>query len=175
MQAIYSHLAVNVSDLAASTAFYVEAFGFVPGRPYRAGGRRLATFMDVDPAGFDGVFLRLGDVMVELLAHRAEAPARDAARRATSPGPTHVSFVVTGFDEFVHRVHAAGGSLLSTMEYAFAAGPPTRIAFCLDPDGNRIELVQHPDADEARAHAAFLGADGLGWPAPAAYASGPAA
>jgi hypothetical protein len=39
------------------------------------------------------------------------------------------------------------------------------IAFCLDPEGNRIELVSHPSLEEAAAHAGFLGLGELGWPA----------
>ncbi|MFB7495884.1 hypothetical protein ACFC09_14470 [Streptomyces sp. NPDC056161] len=41
----------------------------------------------------------------------------------------------------------------------------TAIAFVLDPDGNRVELIWHPSAQEAAAHAAFLGLTDLGWPA----------
>jgi hypothetical protein len=29
--------------------------------------------------------------------------------------------------------------------------------FCTDPDGNRIELIEHPASAEREAHTAFLG------------------
>jgi glyoxylase I family protein len=164
VEATYSHLALNVADLATSTAFYVDAFGFAPGRPYTAGGRRLASFMAVDPAGFDGVFLRCDGGTIELLAHRGASSPAETPRSATRPGVAHISFLVTSIDDAVRQVEAAGGFLLSRMDHVFAADQPTRIAFCVDPDGNRIELLEHPDADEARAHATFLGAAGLGWP-----------
>ena len=48
------------------------------------------------------------------------------------------------------------------------------IAFCLDPDGNRIELVEHRDEVGRTKHADFLGAGALGWPAPFQQLPGPA-
>ena len=37
--------------------------------------------------------------------------------------------------------------------------------FCTDPDGNRIELIEHPASAEREAHTAFLGLRRIGWPA----------
>ena len=49
--------------------------------------------------------------------------------------------------------------------YDFGHGAATTMAFCLDPEGNRIELIQHHDRRAREDHAAFLGLSALGWPA----------
>src|ERR1700741_1058702 len=65
----FSHLALVVTDVQKVTAFYVDAFGFERGAPWSSSGRRVAGLMDVEPDGFDGVYLALGDFRLELLSY----------------------------------------------------------------------------------------------------------
>lgn len=165
MSAAFSHIAVSVAHLRRSTAFYTEVFGFRPGQPYASAGRRVAALMESDPAGFEAVFLRLGDLLLELIeyadpVHRAEVP-----RPAAELGVAHLSFVVENLGEVISRAESAGGEIRTLLAYEFGSGPATEIAFCTDPDGNRLELIQHAAPDEVRSHSGFLGLTDLGWPA----------
>ena len=83
-----SHVALCVFDLERSTAFYVEALGCLPARPYHGTGPEVSRLMEVPDADFDGVFLRCGTGFIELLRYgSAPAPARGAAplRQADAP------------------------------------------------------------------------------------------
>ena len=59
---------------------------------------------------------------------------------------------------------ALGGTVLSEVRHAFGGAAHSHIAFVADPDGNRVELISHPDPAEERAHAQFLGCEHLRWP-----------
>ncbi|MFJ6569334.1 VOC family protein [Streptomyces sp. NPDC091292] len=167
---VFSHLALVVTDMDTMADFYVDAFGFVRGTPWQAAGRRLAGLMDVEPDGLDSVFLALGDFRLELLAYRSPHPPGERPRPASKPGFAHISLVVDDFAGTLAAVEAAGGRPYRRMGHTYVGpgdvGPgETAIAFVLDPDGNRVEIIWHPSAQEAAAHTAFLGLTHLGWPA----------
>jgi catechol 2,3-dioxygenase-like lactoylglutathione lyase family enzyme len=160
----FSHIAISVADLPRATAFYAEAFNFGPGRPYAAAGRKVAALMEADARGLEAVFLRLGPVLLELIQHASPQPRDMTPRPAVEVGLAHLSFVVDDLTETVRRLESWGGRMRTRMRYEFAPGQATEIAFATDPDGNRIELIFHPDDAAADAHAKFLGLEGLGWP-----------
>ena len=97
-------MALSVSDLHRSLTFYRDGLGFFAGEIYSSAGRRVAALMDVPPSGFRGVFLRYGEVHIELLEYR-DAPAPAGRRDARSIGYTHISLIVPSADEAVR----AGG------------------------------------------------------------------
>ncbi len=160
----YSHLAVSVADLERAQAFYTQALEFRPGPVYRSAGRRVAALMESAALEFRGVFLRRGDVLVELLCYEPPGPARSAPRPAADVGYAHISLVVDDVDAVATAAVAHGGEVRSRFQVGFADGL-TRIAFVTDPDANRVELIAHSTTGERDAHAAYLGLDGLGWPA----------
>ena len=161
----FSHLALTVRDLEQQAEFYSAAFGCTRGNEYLSRGRRVATLMEVAPSGFRGVFLRLDDFYLELLEYVDLEPATPP-RSAAAAGFAHISLVVPDVRAALSTVLSAGGSARQTLDHSFTGGDTaTRIAFCLDPEGNRIELIEHPDDAEAGEHATFLGLGSLGWPA----------
>jgi catechol 2,3-dioxygenase-like lactoylglutathione lyase family enzyme len=164
-QRVFSHLALVVTDVEKLAGFYVHTFGFERGTPWSAAGRRFAGLMDAEPDGVDGVYLALGDFRLELLAYRTPIASADRPRPAARPGFAHISFVVDDFDATIAAVTSAGGTVHRTMEHTYAGPGQTAIAFVLDPDGNRVELIWHPSPNEATTHAGFLGLTEIGWPA----------
>lgn len=162
---MFSHIAVSVADLRRATDFYTRAFGYQAGRPYQAAGRRVAALMESDPPGFDAVFLRLDGLLLELIAHAQPIHPDHVPRRTTELGIAHLSFVVDDMAEVTGRVEAAGGRVRTRMQHEFEPGPAAEIVFCTDPDGTRIELIEHPDRAQAAAHREFLGLTEVGWPA----------
>jgi catechol 2,3-dioxygenase-like lactoylglutathione lyase family enzyme len=160
-RASFAHLALRVADLERQSRFYCEVLGFEAATPYEAGGAKVATFMDVSARSFRGRFLRRAGFHLELLQYEPTRPGR--SRDADEVGIAHLSFVVDNIAEVAERVLEAGGQMLTQMDQAFGA-TTVRFAFCADPDGNRIELVEYTgDADPAP-HAGFLGMRDFGWP-----------
>ena len=163
VRADFAHVALSVSDLHRSLTFYRDGLGFTAGEIYSSAGRRVAALMDVPPSGFRGVFLRYGEVHIELLEYR-DAPAPTGPRDARSIGYTHISLIVPSADEAVRTAVDHGGTLCAELSHAFGDRNPTRIVFVADPDHNKVELIEHPDDAERTAHSRFLGCDALGWP-----------
>jgi catechol 2,3-dioxygenase-like lactoylglutathione lyase family enzyme len=122
--------------------------------------------MGVDNCRIRGQFLQKGEFLLELLEYEPAVSTRGLPYRDDDLGWTHLSFIVEDLDETGTAVQAHGGVVLSDTrtELAFGDGPATSIMFCTDPDGNRIELIQHSDDAGRVAHGRFLGADVLGWP-----------
>jgi catechol 2,3-dioxygenase-like lactoylglutathione lyase family enzyme len=172
----YSHLAICVADLDRGAQFYTAALGFRAGPSYTSAGRRVTALMECEARRFSGRFLRLGDVLVELLAYDPSQPPARTPRRADEIGYAHISLVVDDIEAAVAAVEHQGGARRTRFEISFDDGR-TVIVFVTDPDGNRVELIWHSTDGESRGHAAYLGLAGLGWPAagrePAA-AAGPA-
>jgi catechol 2,3-dioxygenase-like lactoylglutathione lyase family enzyme len=160
----YSHLAVSVTDLDRGVAFYSNVLGFRAGTQYRSAGRRVAALMESQATQFGGVFLRRCDVLVELLRYDPPLKPAWASRPPEEVGYAHISLVVDDVDSVVASAAAYGGAQRTRFETSFADGIST-IAFISDSDGNRVELIGHSSVGERNAHAAFLGLDGLGWPA----------
>jgi len=160
----YSHLAISVADLDRATAFYADGLGFTAGPRYTSKGRRVQALMECDAPEFTGVFLRLGGVLVELLSYRPALEADRVSRRPDEVGYTHISLAVEDLDAAIADVEKHGGALRTRMEISFVDGL-TKIVFVTDPDGNRIELIEHTTPAERGAHGEYLGLAALGWPA----------
>jgi catechol 2,3-dioxygenase-like lactoylglutathione lyase family enzyme len=164
---VFSHLALSVTDLERSRAFYCGALGFTAGDEYRSSGPRMAKLLEAPASGFAGCFLRRGDTLLELLCWAEGTPA-DSPRREQEHGFAHVSFAVDDIDAAAAAIERHGGALRTRLDHSFGNRPEeprTTIVFCTDPDGNRIELLAHPTSAERAAHTAFLGLRGIGWPA----------
>ncbi len=116
------HVALRVVDLAACERFYVDLMGMtVEWRP--------------DP---DNVYLTGGTDNLAL--HREDAISGDAQTGALD----HVGFVLRRADH-VDAWHA----YLVARGVTIVAAPRThrdgaRSFYCLDPDGNRVQVIFHP-------------------------------
>jgi catechol 2,3-dioxygenase-like lactoylglutathione lyase family enzyme len=125
------HAGVTVSELAASIAFYVEMFG-----------ARVA--LRVDQHEFSLVLLELPNAFVELLEYRPEG-RRDSQRHESDIGAGHFALLM---DDVVdaHARLVARGVPFEAPPMRIPDGPSEGyvITFCLDPDGNRVELIQPP-------------------------------
>lgn len=163
----YSHLAVCVADLDRGLAFYTQVLGFEAGPAYHAAGRRVAAAMESQASRFDGVFLRSGDTLLELLCYDPPLAPAHTPRRADETGYAHISLVVEDVEAVLADAQAHGGALRTRFGISFDDGTTT-VVFLTDPDGNRVELIAHSTVGERDQHAAYLGLAGLGWPAAAA-------
>ena len=125
------HAGVVVSDLEASARFYAELFG-------------ASVALRVDEEPFSLVMLDLGNAFVELLVFRPPVHGVPVPH-GHAVGAGHVALAVDDVAGSYDRMRSRG---------VHFEGPPRRIvagpsaghviAFCLDPDGNRVELIQAP-------------------------------
>jgi catechol 2,3-dioxygenase-like lactoylglutathione lyase family enzyme len=141
----WNHVAITVSDMEKSLAFYRDALG-------------LKTFMDEVASGPDldkaimeiGVRIRmvmLADEamnMIELLEWQSH--------RAKKRPPEHLKFISTGLveiclsvpdlEKLVEDLEKKGVKCRVPIWYFEAGGFGTKVTYVEDPDGVQVELVQ---------------------------------
>ena len=156
-----SHSGISVSDIENSKNFYANALGFSQGST-RGGGPEYSGLTGLPDSDFVNTFLVKDGVTIELIQFISPAPSADVVPKPFNKyGLTHLSFRVSDIDEAVARIKQYGGSVLVGAVYEGVLEPPTepaqggseevwqdgrsKIMFCLDPDGVRIELMQLPE------------------------------
>lgn len=121
-----SHLAVNVSDLARSRAFYEQVLGF-------------ELFQDKsDDAKLPRLFGHIGGVAVELLLLRE--PAVDVPPRPRQLGLAGMVFRVENLDAACARLSALGLVKVDRPKMFDGA----KVLYVADPDGSFFELIELP-------------------------------
>ena len=114
----FSFLTLQVSDMAASLAFYRDLLGM-------AVNRRFSPM-----PGMDIVFLGREGLQLELICREGEKK---------EPGDNFsLGFAVADLDAEIARLTAAGVDCGPAVQPA----PGTHMSFCNDPDGNAVELIE---------------------------------
>ncbi len=145
-----SRIGLQVSDLDAACAFYIEALGFSPA-PH--GAPRSSARL-----------LRLGEQEIELIAPDAPGAPYPSPRAANDPWFQHFAIAVSDMAAAYQQLTRYGAEPISY-------GGPQRlppstgsvIAYKFrDPDGHPLELSYLPGSEwlrRPRAHGPFLGVD----------------
>jgi lactoylglutathione lyase len=121
----FVHVATRTKDLDAALAFY-EALGFTRSRTVEL-TKGKATLAFIEPPE--------GNFAIELVYNWGKDDAYDGGARFG-----HFAFEVSGIDELLPRLAAAGGAVSREPFLLEGSGP--RLAFVTDPDGNDIELIE---------------------------------
>jgi catechol 2,3-dioxygenase-like lactoylglutathione lyase family enzyme len=131
-----NHIGLCVSDVDRSMRFYTELLGFTFERELRPPDSATSALLGLPPPlGMRAVYLRLGPVVLELLAYGrpgGTAPWRE--RTMDEPGLTHLSFGVDDYSAALGRVEELGGTLIPSSDIGVAA-------MVRDPDGQLIEIL----------------------------------
>jgi len=144
-----SHIGLCVSALERSLAFYRDVFGFIELSRLALEGEASAKLLELPGGEVEAVYLERDGTRLELLHYPAAgAPAEPGVRPMNRPGISHLSFRVADLDATVAAVERAGGRCL-THTRIDNADWDTKAIFVLDPDGQRIELLQTPGDPEA--------------------------
>ncbi len=138
---IFRHIGICTSDLEHSLRFYTEALGFSLVRSIDELGAPFDTLLALPGARFKAHQVQLGGVTLELLGFSNTDILGPAEPRPMNQlGITHLTLAVDDMDTMLVRIAKFGGRVLPETRVDSPFGP---IVFCSDPDGVRIELMQH--------------------------------
>jgi catechol 2,3-dioxygenase-like lactoylglutathione lyase family enzyme len=136
------HVGLVVRDLDRALGFYRDLLGFVVEREADEHGSFLETILGLEGARVTTVKLRGpgGGSLLELL--RFAEPAADETPRGglTTPGLTHVAITVEALDGVYARLVADGVPFTSPPQRS--PDGRAKVAFCRDPEGTPLELVE---------------------------------
>lgn len=165
--AAFSHLAIGVPDISVAARFYAEVFGFEPARgTFTASGEDMVRLLEVPDADLEALFMRKDGLFIELLRYENSFSRRELPLMDNEYGYVHLSFRVTDLEDTLRKVEEFGGEALHDTRIAMempGAEHPTTFMFCLDPFGNRIELINHLDLESVQGHREFLRVEDLDW------------
>lgn len=136
------HAGVSVRNLERSLAFYRDALGLV----VRAQADEHGPFLE-EILGYPGVRVTTvklsaeqGPTLVELLRYEQPLPSPASRREVYDFGSSHLAFTVTDLDGLYQRLTQAGVAFRSPPR--LAPDGKAKVAFCADPDGTPVELVE---------------------------------
>ena len=165
--AAFSHLALGVPDIGASAQFYCEVFGFKRAQgTFTAAGEDMVKLLEVPDADLEALFIGRDGIFLELLKYTNSFSRRELPFHDNEYGFIHLSFRVPDLAETLEKVERYGGTVLGDTRIEMEmpnAEHPTTFMFVLDPDGNRIELIQHLDLESVQGHRDFLRVGELNW------------
>ncbi|MGH9215385.1 MAG: VOC family protein [Acidimicrobiales bacterium] len=135
IDSVVNHLGLCVHDIDRSRRFYEELLGFEYEREIAPPDDPTGTLLQLDPpVGLRAVYLRKGDLLLELLAYGGHRrPRRE--RPMDEPGLTHISIGAEHHRRLLDRVEALGGTVVKDTDIGVAV-------FIRDPDGQLIELLE---------------------------------
>jgi glyoxylase I family protein len=125
----FSHVALNCREPQVIESFYTRHFGFRRAR--------------VIPLGADEiVFLRCGDVYLELFKAQGSSPAPAAEGDGPAwPGCRHIAFQVDNVDAKLAQMGEDARVTLGPLSFDEVI-PGWRTAWLADPEGNIVEISQ---------------------------------
>jgi catechol 2,3-dioxygenase-like lactoylglutathione lyase family enzyme len=150
------HLAINVSDLERSVAFYRDALGFRKVLDMHADGPANARMLRMPAKDFKihSVMMAQGTSTVgeiELIKVEPQRETPTPPKRPDDLGIWLASFEVKGepLADVVGRLRGMGVKFYSAIEELELQGyAPIKAVIFEDPDGNLLELVQLPTREE---------------------------
>ena len=140
------HTAIVVRDLDRSIAFYETFFGGRVETILRdIDDPQIAQLHELEDARFTLAFVRIGPTRLELFQFERPTDGQSLPDRANDFGVRHICFEVADVAAAYARM-TAQGVRFTRPPYTVADGDAqgTVLVFCVDPDGTRVELLQHP-------------------------------
>ena len=136
------HVGVVVADLEAALGFYRDLLGLEVQRLMDESGAYIDTMLALDNVRVTTVKMGVpgGPALLELLrfeSHRRDPPS---SRELCNPGPSHIALEVEDLHATWRTLAEAGVVFNAPPQLAPDGG--ARVTFCLDPEGNPVELVQ---------------------------------
>ena len=124
----FSHVALNCRSIGATEEFYSRHFNFHRARVIDLGSSQI-------------VFLKSGNVYLELFQAEGTSTPQPTKDGPTAPGVRHLAFQVESVDDTLASIGAEAKPTLGPLSFdAFIPG--WRTVWIRDPDGNIVEISQ---------------------------------
>jgi catechol 2,3-dioxygenase-like lactoylglutathione lyase family enzyme len=136
------HTGVVVADIDRAQRFYETFLNLKVARRMEESGPFIETLLGLPGVNVTTVKMEgaPGQIIVELLYFHSH---KDPAPRPPAPysiGPTHMALTVDDVDGLYEKMSAAGTPFISRPQ--LSVDGIAKVAFCRDPDGMMLELVQ---------------------------------
>lgn len=143
----HHHSALHVQSLERSARFYVDGLGLKRVQAWRS-GPYIGELFARPGVGVSALMLATPDEAFQLELVQVDDPPPAVDPSQASPGTAHLAFSGVDVAEVFDRMTSLGYGALSK-PVAPATGPIAGglLVYLLDPDGNRVELIQPPDWD----------------------------
>ena len=128
--------------MEASLAFYCGLLRLRAGNSSVESGPELEQIMGIPHVRLDSrkLLTDSGDTRLELIEFLEPKHVRSDAKHLSTVGITHFAITVSDLESMHEEMHAAGVQFISPPE--IEATGFAKVAFCRDPDGNLIEMIE---------------------------------
>jgi len=135
------HVGLVVRDPAKMVRFYRDRLGFSVYRDHFEKSDFVAAILDLPGVRVRTIKLKAanGPTLLELLYFKSH-PSLPAKKRITNSGWTHLALTVRNLDDLSRRLKKAGVQFVAAPQVS--PDGKAKVAFCLDPEKNFLELVQ---------------------------------
>lgn len=135
------HTGIVVSNLEKSIHFYGALLGLKIIKEMDECGSYIDKILNLKNASVKTIKMAADNGnLVELLYFKSHPKHIDYNREINDIGCSHVAFTVDDIDTEYAKLKEAGVSFISSPQYS--PDKYARVAFCKDPDGTFIELVE---------------------------------
>ena len=135
------HTGMVVRNLNQSVVFY-EALGFKTWKREIEQGQFLETVVDLKNVRVETAKLKAPcGALLELLQYHSHPVEMEISPQPSNQlGCSHIALTVGSIDKALECVQSCGGSLVNPP--STAPDGTVRVAYCHDPEGNLLELVE---------------------------------
>lgn len=135
------HSGIAVSDLERSVSFYRDLLGFRVYKEMLESGPHMDAMLALKGVQVTTVKMSApGGGAIELLKFHSHPEDRAARLNVHQVGITHLAFTVESIDEAFDKLTSKGIEFNSKPQNS--PDGYARVAFCRDPDGNLLEMVE---------------------------------
>jgi catechol 2,3-dioxygenase-like lactoylglutathione lyase family enzyme len=135
------HVGISVTNLEKSLIFYKDILGFKIQRIMNESGKFIDEILSNSDVNVKTVKLSINDgiTLIELLEFKNPKPSI-CNTDIQNIGASHVAFTVSKIDKFYKELVSKGIKFKS--EPQISPDGYAKVAFCEDPDGMSVELVE---------------------------------
>ena len=136
------HTGIVVENLKAALKFYQDVLGFQAVKTMEENGPFIEAALGLKGVNLTTVKMRAPDgSMIELLCFKTHPDnSKGPERKIYERGISHIALTVDDLDADYLRLLNAGANFISPPQTNLEG--TVKIAFCRDPHGNILELVQ---------------------------------
>jgi len=135
------HIGIAISDKEKALHFYRDLLGLKIIKDMNESGDFTDKMLGLQGVNVNTIKMKADDGnLIELLHFASHQESPDLSRKISSIGCTHVAFTVENLDEIYKMLIEEGIAFVSPPQ--IAPGEHAKAAFCKDPDGTFIELIE---------------------------------